>query len=221
MVEKICEALHAVLFWVLWSVWVLGATITGLLMLYQFQSGNGVPWTLLPSFLTQVVGAILGLLNRGVKNLDRRVGVSLIPPLCYLAVALIAPHGVNDVVSIVFSIAGSALVLAGFWSLRHRFTCARCNWDGLVSTGVFRYVRHPQATGVMLQILAVGSMSGETVRTAVGVALVLWHIWIEEGYLSQFREWRDYARYVPPFLPRLREVGPSVRRKSLEVPSDA
>jgi len=217
MRSKLCEFLHSVLFWVLWSVWVLGAVVSLLRLAVIIHEGAptfpllvGRLVTCLPPLLIQVGGAVLGLLNRTVRSSDNRGVVSLVVPLCYLGVTLLAPVGRGDGVSVLYGLLGSALVVASFLALGRRFSVARCNWGGLVSEGPYRYVRHPQATGVMLQLLAVGVMTGEVWRATLCVGLVLLHTWQEEGYLKQFREWRDYARYVPPFLPRIRSLEPPV-----------
>lgn len=98
------------------------------------------------------------------------------------------------------SMIGLLLIAVG-WRQIHRAT-------GLVTTGIYRYIRHPQYTGMFLFTL------GWILHWPSVVTLVLWpvlvaaYVWLarreEEGVIEEFGEaYLEYARRTPRFVPRL------------------
>jgi protein-S-isoprenylcysteine O-methyltransferase Ste14 len=191
-VKAVCGLFWSGLYWVLLSVWVLGA----LGALCRVLLGD---YLLLPMALVQGWGAGLALLNRGVKDSDVTAGRWVVP-LCYLALLFLVPHGGSrNAVVWLFALGGSAMVAAGLWALGRRFSCAGCNWGGLCETGVYKVARHPQAVGIALQLVGAGLATGDGLRT--GLCLVVVGIWTasEERFLMERPEYAVYASRVGRF----------------------
>lgn len=96
------------------------------------------------------------------------------------------------------SFVGIALIAVG-WHQIHRA-------DGLVTTGIYRYIRHPQYTGIFLFTL------GWILHWPSVITLILWpvltaaYVWLALFEEGQAREefgpqYEDYARHTKRFLP--------------------
>jgi protein-S-isoprenylcysteine O-methyltransferase Ste14 len=78
----------------------------------------------------------------------------------------------------------------------------------VISTGPYRFVRHPGYTAAIVLALANGMALGSWVAAAigaVGVPLVFWRLTVEDRMLQeQLTGYRDYARRVPyRLIPRV------------------
>ncbi|MCG8608459.1 isoprenylcysteine carboxylmethyltransferase family protein [bacterium] len=101
------------------------------------------------------------------------------------------------------SMIGLLLIALG-WRQIHKAT-------GLVTSGIYRYVRHPQYTGMFLFTL------GWILHWPSVITLLLWpvlvaaYVWLarreEDGVIAEFGDaYLQYAKTTPRFLPRLRRV---------------
>lgn len=84
----------------------------------------------------------------------------------------------------------------------------------LATGGLFRWVRHPIYSGVLLIVVALGAGSGNLAKFAIAAATIgFFHVkarW-EEGQLARrYPDYSAYAALTPRFVPRLR---PSFRRR--------
>jgi methanethiol S-methyltransferase len=111
------------------------------------------------------------------------------------------------IMSNVVLIAGIWLVTAGWEQVYHA--------EGrLVTRGVYAYVRHPQYAGIFITTL------GFMIQWPTLATLILWPFVIgmyvrlakreERDAIEAFGEaYRQYARHVPMFIPRLRPYSPT------------
>jgi protein-S-isoprenylcysteine O-methyltransferase Ste14 len=121
-------------------------------------------------------------------------------------------------------VAGAALVLAGLavWYATVRLF-ARAGegtlapWDPtrkLVVLGPYRYVRNPMITGVLLVLVGEAALFGSPWVLAWAAAFfainAVWFPLVEEpGLVQRFgREYEDYQRAVPRWIPRRRPWTP-------------
>ena len=121
--------------------------------------------------------------------------------------------------------AGAALVLAGLavWYATVRLFArvgegTLAPWDPtrkLVVLGPYRYVRNPMITGVLLVLVGEAALFGSPWILAWAAAFfavnAVWFPLVEEpGLVERFgREYEDYRRAVPRWLPRRRPWTPS------------
>jgi methyltransferase len=88
-------------------------------------------------------------------------------------------------------LAGQTLRYAAIWSLGERWTVRVVTLPGkpLVSRGIYRYVRHPNYLGVMLEIAALPLMHGAYVTagafSVANLLLLRWRIRTEEAALGE------------------------------------
>jgi protein-S-isoprenylcysteine O-methyltransferase Ste14 len=120
--------------------------------------------------------------------------------------------GLGDVGAVVEMIIGLAFVLLGLaliFSGWHRIYKAQKK-DELVTIGVYRYMRHPQYTGIFLALF------GQLIHwpTAPTLALFPVIVWVyyrlsckeEKAMLAKFGdEYRAYKKRVPMFFPRIEQ----------------
>ncbi|HUC02258.1 MAG TPA: isoprenylcysteine carboxylmethyltransferase family protein [Candidatus Paceibacterota bacterium] len=113
-------------------------------------------------------------------------------------------------------LAGAILCAAGIafaiWARRHLGT----NWSGtpsikegheLVTTGPYRFVRHPIYTGMILALFGSALVNGAVwfIVFAVFAGMFLWRIPVEEGYMmrlfpDQYPEYKKRTKALIPFV---------------------
>lgn len=75
----------------------------------------------------------------------------------------------------------------------------------LVVTGLYRLVRHPIYTGVILIVVGLVVRSGSLVSLAVGVATIAFFnakaAWEERRLADHYDGYREYAARTPRFIP--------------------
>jgi protein-S-isoprenylcysteine O-methyltransferase Ste14 len=120
--------------------------------------------------------------------------------------------GLGDVGAVVEMIIGLAFVLLGLaliFSGWYRIYKAQKK-DELVTGGLYRYMRHPQYTGIFLALF------GQLIHWPTAPTLVLFPVivWVyyrlsrreEKAMLAKFgEEYRAYMRRVPMFFPRIEQ----------------
>ena len=97
-------------------------------------------------------------------------------------------------------IIGGAIIVARGWAAIHRGS------GKLVTTGIYSVVRHPQYVGFMAVIVGFLIQWPTLITLAMAPILIVRYILLarkeEEQVLRQFpQEYREYARYVPAWLP--------------------
>jgi protein-S-isoprenylcysteine O-methyltransferase Ste14 len=115
---------------------------------------------------------------------------------------LTALGGVLFSVSLVVRLA-AIRALGRFWSVHLEIR----QEHKLVTEGIYRYVRHPAYSAIMLEVVSVplvGNAYGMLLLALLAyVPVLLWRWWCEEGEMvAKFGEtYRAYQRAVPAFLP--------------------
>lgn len=83
----------------------------------------------------------------------------------------------------------------------------------LRTDGLYRYVRHPIYSGLLLVGAGVAAVSGSVVRLVVyGLLVVLLHVkarWEEQRLRDRFPGYAEYAARTPRFVPRARGRPPA------------
>jgi protein-S-isoprenylcysteine O-methyltransferase len=106
---------------------------------------------------------------------------------------------------------GGLLILVGLLlrvlaiiQLRHNFTMALSVPDCIVTTGIYRYLRHPSYVGSFLVIVG-----GALIHVVLGLGLLtmaffLARITQEEAILSRFPKYQEYRTKTGMVFPRIR-----------------
>ncbi len=78
--------------------------------------------------------------------------------------------------------------------------------DCFIETGIYRYLRHPMYSGVMLILWAspVQSLNSLSLTLAVSLYFIIGSRLEERRMLAEHPAYADYRRRVPAFLPRWR-----------------
>lgn len=136
------------------------------------------------------------------------------------------PYSSNRLVSIIAGIAisllGGTLLVLGTIHLGDINFMAGLETGDLVTTGVFRWSRHPQNVGWALILLGIGLVSRSWM--ALLLALVFWGIFaayvpLEEGYLEEIYG-EEYRRYKERTWRYFGPPGKKPPRKELTLPEN-
>jgi len=81
--------------------------------------------------------------------------------------------------------------------------------ESFVEQGIYRYLRHPMYSGLMLLLLASPWQSQVSLNFALAISLylVIGARLVERRMELLHPEYKDYRRRIPPFLPRLNRIG--------------
>ncbi|MEK6648982.1 MAG: isoprenylcysteine carboxylmethyltransferase family protein [Actinomycetota bacterium] len=107
----------------------------------------------------------------------------------------------------VFEWLGILGVLASAASLRRSLTAVPLpKTKGKLSTnGLYRFVRHPMYTSVLLLVLGIALLSGNLVKYVLALSLVMLFYFksvYEEKYLvEKYSDYKAYAEKIPRFIP--------------------
>jgi methyltransferase len=118
-------------------------------------------------------------------------------------------HPALALVSSLGFLAGQALRYAAIHTLGERWTVRVMTLPGAkpVSQGIYRFIRHPNYLGVMLEIVSVPLMHSAYLTAiffSIANALVLaWRIRTEERALKEQNNYEQAFAGRPRFLPRL------------------
>lgn len=180
------------------------------------------------SALLKTSGYLIPLLQQ-IPALGVYVGLMTLPVLLYLIV-LFSQYPFNFVVVLVSffqmsllsvgSLIANIMVIGGFvLVLYSAIYLHRHKHEGLVTTGPYRYIRHPQYTGFLLLTLGLTSLSYWLLANTFGIGwltkeatIALWFVQfgayialslIEDSYLSKEigEEYTVYKKSVPFLLP--------------------
>lgn len=152
---------------------------------------------------------------------DRRTAYALVTVQMVLLAALVllprgeawAPGPVLLTAAAVGALAGTALVLVGGTALGRGLTAVPLpNAHAVLRTGgLYRWVRHPIYSGVLLVATSVTLAAGDPRRLVVlGLLVALLTVkarWEEARLAERFPDYPAYAARTPRFLPRVRRRG--------------
>lgn len=129
------------------------------------------------------------------------------------------PHFVLILIGVIFIIVWSPLFITGIYSLGRRGAVGQS--EGLVTDGIYYYVRNPMYSGISFTIVGIGFLLNETGAILAGI---LWYFIAfiqckrEEKELEERfgEEYVHYKNNTPRFIPDLWKVGRNVVRKLRE-----
>lgn len=109
-------------------------------------------------------------------------------------------------IGLALNVVGAALVILGWKSIHKQYWSLQSGKGRLVITGIYRFMRHPQYTGLLLVTF------GLIVHWTTIPLLILWPVlvvlyyrlarWEERSMEEEFgEEYLEYKRKVPMFLP--------------------
>ncbi len=151
---------------------------------------------------------------------DKTIGYVFVGCQVVLLLALIVPTTGDDwvvsgglrLVGLAFIIGGLVLVGLASGRLGPALTATPVpnGRGGLRTDGLYRLVRHPIYSGVLLIVIGLVLRSGRWLSVAVGVATIsFFHTkaqWEERKLREHFADYEAYSKVTPRFLPRLSQV---------------
>ena len=152
--------------------------------------------------LSEAIVVVLTLVRRSARALDRSVRARVLTTVSVLGPPLLAPAAVAalapEAVTVAMSCAGLAIVIAGKITLGRSFALLPAN-RGVVSTGVYRFVRHPIYLGYLVSHVAflVASPSAWNIAALViADGALLARAVCEEETLAKDPAYREYQTPV-------------------------
>jgi len=152
--------------------------------------------------VSEMLVVVLTVLRRSAAAVDRSVRARLLTALSMLAPPLLQPGQVSPLLpqmaTVALSVVGLAIVIAGKMTLGRSFGLMPAN-RGVVSSGVYRVVRHPIYLGYLIThvafLLATPSAWNIAALLAADAALLLRAV-CEEQTLSRDSQYRAYQQVV-------------------------
>jgi protein-S-isoprenylcysteine O-methyltransferase Ste14 len=152
--------------------------------------------------LSEMLVVVLTVMRRSAAAVDRSVRARLLTTLSMLAPPLLQPAQVApllpQVFTVAFSVVGLAIVIAGKMTLGRSFGLMPAN-RGIVSSGLYRFVRHPIYLGYLITHTAfvAANPTGWNLLMLAGADLALLARAVrEELTLARDDEYRSYQGRV-------------------------
>ena len=152
--------------------------------------------------VSEVLVVLLTVMRRSAATVDRSMRARLLTALSTLGPPLLQPAHVGALlpqsVTVAVSVAGLAIVIAGKMTLGRSFGLMPAN-RGVVSSGIYRVVRHPIYLGYLIThvafLFATPSAWNIAALLAVDSALLMRAV-CEEQTLSRDSQYRAYQQIV-------------------------
>jgi protein-S-isoprenylcysteine O-methyltransferase Ste14 len=152
--------------------------------------------------ISELLVVVLTFVRRSAATVDRSMRARVLTTLSMLAPPLLHPgHGAPlapEILTVAVSIAGLAVVIAGKVSLGRSFGLMPAN-RGVVSTGLYRFVRHPIYMGYLITHVAF-LVANPTIfnisMLAAGDAALLVRAMCEEQTLARDPAYQQYLKKV-------------------------
>lgn len=152
--------------------------------------------------ISEMLVVALTVLRRTAASVDRSVRARLLTTLSLLGTPLVKPSQVAPLLSPSFTVAASviglALVIAGKLTLGRSFGLMPAN-RGIVSSGVYRFVRHPIYLGYLITHVAFLFATPTAWNIAilcVGDTALLLRAVCEEQTLARDARYQEYQQTV-------------------------
>jgi protein-S-isoprenylcysteine O-methyltransferase Ste14 len=152
--------------------------------------------------LSEAIVVALTLVRRSARALDRSIKARILTTVSVLGPPLLAPAAVAPVApeaaTVAMSCVGLGIVIAGKITLGRSFALLPAN-RGIVSTGLYRVVRHPIYMGYLVTHLAFLAASPSTwniFALVIADAALLARAVCEEQTLARDPAYRDYQTRV-------------------------
>ena len=152
--------------------------------------------------ISEMLVVALTVLRRSAATVDRSVRARLLTTLSLLGPPLVKPAQVVPVLSptitVALSVVGLAIVIAGKLTLGRSFGLMPAN-RGIVSSGVYRLVRHPIYLGYLIThvafLFATPSVWNVAILMVGDTALLLRAV-CEEQTLARDAQYQEYQQLV-------------------------
>jgi protein-S-isoprenylcysteine O-methyltransferase Ste14 len=151
---------------------------------------------------SETLVVVLTVLRRSTTVVDRSYRARVLTALSMLGPVLVRPAGVAalapEAVTVLFSACGLTVVIAGKLSLGRSFGLMPAN-RGVVSSGLYRIVRHPIYLGYLLThvgFAAANPTVWNTIMLAGADIALMWRAVCEERTLQQDQAYRAYQQVV-------------------------
>ncbi len=107
-------------------------------------------------------------------------------------------------------VAGVAAIGAGFWEFRSEERLTGMRNDELVTSGVYRYSRHPQYLGIVLSLVGIGLLGRSAAAVAIAgflTAVFAVYLPFEERFVERIfgERYRSYRERTPMLFGRRRD----------------
>jgi protein-S-isoprenylcysteine O-methyltransferase Ste14 len=152
--------------------------------------------------ISEMLVVALTVLRRTAATVDRRVRARVLTTLSLLGPPLVKPAQIAGLLSpsitVVLAVVGLATVIAGKVTLGRSFGLMPAN-RGIVSTGIYRLVRHPIYLGYLITHIAflLGTPSPRNlVILMIGDTALLLRAVCEEETLARDAQYREYQQTV-------------------------
>jgi protein-S-isoprenylcysteine O-methyltransferase Ste14 len=152
--------------------------------------------------VSEMLVVLLTVMRRSAATVDRSMRARLLTALSTLGPPLLQPAHVGALlpqsVTVAVSVAGLAIVIAGKMTLGRSFGLMPAN-RGVVSSGIYRVVRHPIYLGYLIThvafLFATPSAWNIAALLAADTALLMRAV-CEEQTLSRDSQYRAYQQIV-------------------------
>jgi protein-S-isoprenylcysteine O-methyltransferase Ste14 len=151
---------------------------------------------------SETLVVVLTVLRRATVQVDRSYRARLLTAFSMMGPVLVRPSTVTalapEVATVVLSAIGLSVVIAGKLSLGRSFGLMPAN-RGVVSSGLYRLVRHPIYMGYLIThsgFVAANPTLWNIVMLVVADVALMWRAVCEEQTLSQDASYRDYQQVV-------------------------
>lgn len=152
--------------------------------------------------MSEMLVVALTVIRRSAASVDRSMRARIITTVSLLGPLLVKPSHVapllSPTITVSASVLGLALVIAGKLTLGRSFGLMPAN-RGIVSSGVYRLVRHPIYLGYLVThvafLFASPSLSNIVILTAGDVGLMMRAV-CEEETLARDARYREYQELV-------------------------
>ena len=152
--------------------------------------------------LSEAIVVVLTLVRRSARIIDRSVRARVLTAVSVLGPPLLAPAAIPalapETVTVALSCAGLAIVIAGKITLGRSFALLPAN-RGIVSTGLYQFVRHPIYMGYLVThvaFLAASPSFWNIAALVIADAALLARAVCEEQTLAHDPAYRDYQTRV-------------------------
>lgn len=111
----------------------------------------------------------------------------------------------ETIASILLIAAGVTVRLVGMFTLKENFSLTLKEPSKIVTSGIYKYVRHPCYVGSIMCLVGIAMLSATVAVIFLSVWFFLARIKEEEKILRTNQDYREYAKKTGMFLPKLRK----------------
>jgi protein-S-isoprenylcysteine O-methyltransferase Ste14 len=151
--------------------------------------------------VSEFVSLAYGVNNAVIKKDVDSSAYSILIPFCYLVSSFVVPHGGEPGVLLISVFSLLLAVQVWFYiSLGSSYTMGVSTWSGLVDSGPYKIIRHPQLALQLLRrfVFIVGFPSLFNFYTGfVMLISVFIIVAVEEKYCMRFTDYKRYYKRVP------------------------